>query len=257
MLVPNVTDPGRIIAHRGASRRAPENTLAAFRSAADQGAIWVEFDVSLLGDGTPVLHHDATLDRCTSSTGPLSAVSVAELPGLDAGTWFSDLFRGEPLPTLTNGLDLLEELGLYANLEIKPHELDPEHVAKTVSHLLSEKEWTRKRIIVSSFSVPALETVRIHLPDQPIAVLWKSPPTGWQETVHQLKAAAIHVNYRALHSDLLLETRTAAVDLRVYTINRPEVVEIFRDQGLTGVITDHPPLFLEDPAWREWSQVHS
>ena len=71
---PNVPNKGRIIAHRGASQTAPENTLAAFRKALEQGVNWVEFDVSLLGDSTPVLHHDDTLDRCTDGTGPLSAL---------------------------------------------------------------------------------------------------------------------------------------------------------------------------------------
>ena len=78
-------DPGRIVAHRGASRVAPENTLAAFREAAAQGARWIEFDVSLLGDGTPVIFHDPTLDRCTDATGPLGTGVATRAAGAGGG----------------------------------------------------------------------------------------------------------------------------------------------------------------------------
>ncbi|MEM1162207.1 MAG: glycerophosphodiester phosphodiesterase family protein, partial [Pseudomonadota bacterium] len=115
---PNLPDPGRIIAHRGASQVAPENTLKAFRTADRQGAYWLEFDVSLLGDGTAVIHHDDTLDRCTNATGPLSGIAAADLSDIEAG-------EGEPLPTLSAALDLIKEFGFFANLEMKPHALEP------------------------------------------------------------------------------------------------------------------------------------
>src|SRR5690606_25116576 len=108
-------------AHRGASAVAPENTIAAFRAARDQGAIWVELDVALLADGTPVVIHDVTLDRTTSGSGSLGAMIAADLLGLDAGGWFSPAFRGEKLPTLPETLAALGEMGLNANIEIKQH----------------------------------------------------------------------------------------------------------------------------------------
>ena len=125
---PDTDTPGRIVAHRGASRAAPENTLAAIRLASRQGARWLEFDTSLLGDATPVLHHDATLDRCTGATGPLDRLAAADLAGIDAGGWFGAQFAGEPLATLAQALDLFEELGLSANLEMKPHTAAPERI---------------------------------------------------------------------------------------------------------------------------------
>ena len=113
---PDTSTRGRIVAHRGASRAAPENTLIAFRLAARQGARWLEFDVSLLGDGTPVLHHDRTLDRCTDGTGRLDRLTAADLAGIDAGRWFGAQYTGEPLATLEQALDLIGELDLSANL---------------------------------------------------------------------------------------------------------------------------------------------
>lgn len=249
---PNVSDPGRLIAHRGASRVAPENTLSAFRAAADQGVQWVEFDVSLLGDGTPIIHHDATLERCTSATGALSAIGRADLAGIDAGVRFGTAFPGEPLPTLEQALDLLEELGFYANLEMKPHDAPPGPLAETVAEALAARPWTRERIIASSFALPELAELRHRMPDAPIAVLWDDPPADWRAEVDALGAAAVHLNFRHIRQSLLIEAVSSGIDLRVFTINEPPLMERFREHGLTGVITDHPPLFLEDPDWRNW-----
>ncbi|MEM7506233.1 MAG: glycerophosphodiester phosphodiesterase family protein [Pseudomonadota bacterium] len=251
---PNVTDPGRIIAHRGAKRAAPENTLAAFRKAAEQGVRWVEFDVSLLGDGTAVVHHDATLDRCSLSTGPLSALGSADLEGVDMGARFSDLYRGEPLPTLAEALDLIEALGFHANLEIKPHEVAPAANAEATAKHLTERPWTRERIIVSSYCKATLHALRPILSGQPMAMLFESPPDDWLRVIRELNAAALHMDYRYLSEKIARAARREGVDLRVYTINRPELVAPFRDLGLTSVITDHPPLFLDNADWAAWAK---
>src|SRR5258708_11793081 len=103
-------DLPRIIAHRGASAIAPENTLAAFRAAAVSGATWVEFDVSLTKDGRPVVFHDDLLDRTTDGTGLLAETPFEILTHLDAGSWFAPDFSGEMVPTLEE--DLVTHAGL-------------------------------------------------------------------------------------------------------------------------------------------------
>ena len=251
---PNTTDPGRVIAHRGASKSAPENTLAAFAKAFEQGTRWIEFDVSLLGDGTPVVIHDAHLDRTTNRKGPLTDLAIADLARIDAGSWFSTLYRGEPVPTLTQTMDLIDRMDLYANLEMKLHRGDPDHMADQIAEELTRRKWATKRIIVSSFEHEVLHALRARLPEQPIAALWTEPAEDWAETLTDLNAAAMHINYRALTTDLLRKARAQGVDLRVYTINRPELMESFRRLGLTSVITDHPPLYLTDKDWRMWAE---
>ena len=244
---PNVSDPGRIVAHRGASMVAPENTLGAFRSAADQGAHWVEFDVSLLGDATPVVHHDDTLDRCTSGRGPLASIAARDLSAISAGA-------GEALPTLDDALETLDALEMFANLEMKPHDQPVELIADCVANALLERRWTAHRMIVSSFSVSALAAIRRKMPDIPIAVLFKDPPPDWLDILASVRAAAVHIHFTKLSQSLLAEASEHRVDVRVYTVNDPVVLAPFRDLGLTGVITDHPPLFLDDPAWAAWSK---
>jgi glycerophosphoryl diester phosphodiesterase len=250
---PDTDTPGRIIAHRGASRAAPENTLAAFRLASRLGASWLEFDVSLLGDGTPVLHHDATLERCTDATGPLDRLVAADLAGIDAGGWFGAQYTGEPLATLAQALDLIGELGLSANLEMKPHNAAPEPIARAVAGALAGRPWARARILVSSYSLGVLETLRRLMPDQPLAVLYKDPPAGWPEVLAALGACSLHIRHQYLTREILAEARSHGVHVRVYTVNEPARMEPFRAAGLTGVFTDHPPLFLDDPAWAAWS----
>ena len=252
---PNVTDPGRIIAHRGASHVAPENTLAAFRAAAAQGVWWAEFDVSLLGDGTPVVHHDAELDRCTTGTGPLAGIGAADLPGIRAGRGHGAAFADEPLMTLAAVMDVLEELDFHANLELKPHDGALGALSRAVAAELSARPWTRERIITSSFGLEELEAFRALMPDAPVAVLYKQPPPGWRKVVDGLGAAALHLHYAHVTESLLREATGFGIDVRVYTINEPALMAPFRDRGLTSVITDHPPLFLDQPEWARWAET--
>ncbi|XHO05074.1 hypothetical protein ACEQUB_01970 [Ralstonia syzygii] len=110
----------RAIAHRGAGKLAPENTLAAFRHGASFGYRMFEFDVKLSGDGVAVLLHDATLERTTSGHGRIDALSFSQIAQLDAGSWHSPAFAGEPVPTLAAVARYLRANGFLANIEIKP-----------------------------------------------------------------------------------------------------------------------------------------
>lgn len=256
---PMISDPGRVIAHRGASRAAPENTLAAFRAAHRQGARWVEFDVSPLGDGTPVVFHDGTLDRCTDHSGPLAGISRSDLARIHAGAQFGPAFAREPLPTLDAVLDLVEQLGLHANLELKAHPARPGRrvgdLAEPVAALLRQRPWAGSRIVTSSFDEDELVAFRELAPDAPVALLFEEPPPDWRLRLAALRAEALHLDYTYLRQSLLTEARSFGFRVRVYTINQPELMEPFRGHGLTGVITDHPPLFLQDPDWAAWART--
>jgi glycerophosphoryl diester phosphodiesterase len=252
---PDTSSRGRIVAHRGASRIAPENTLSAFRKAAELGARWLEFDVSLLGDGTPVVHHDGTLDRCTNRTGPLDRLTAAGLAGIDAGRWFGPEFGGEPLATLEQALDLIGALGLSANLEMKPHDLSPEPIARAVATALERRPWAGARILVSSYDLGALEALRRTMPEQPLAVLYDDPPANWPEVLTALRACSLHIWHEFLTGEILALAREHGFHVRVFTIDEPPRIEPFREIGLTGVITNHPPLFLSDPAWAAWAEA--
>ena len=112
----------RIFAHRGLNRVAPENSLAAFEKTADAGLTWIETDVDILGDGTPIVIHDTSLDRTTNRSGSYYGLEKADLASIDAGSWCSPEFAGQPLPTLEQLIELLNRRGLNANIEIKSNE---------------------------------------------------------------------------------------------------------------------------------------
>ncbi len=239
----------RIVAHRGASRAAPENTLSALRAAAEAGARAVEVDVSLLGDGTAVLHHDATLDRCTDAEGPLLAIGRGDLARIDVGLWFGPGFRGERVATLGEALEVTDGLGLAANLELKPHGADPGPLAEAVADALDAYEGPP--VVVSSFDPGALAAFR-RTSSRPIAMLWDAPPADWPARLAEIGAGALHVAHPAADAALLAEAAAARVALRVYTLNDPGAVHL-RQPTLAGLITDDPALFLADPGWAAWA----
>lgn len=108
-----------IIGHRGFSARAPENTLTAVRAALEAGADAVEWDMHVAACGTPVLIHDATLDRTTDGTGPVEARTLQQLRGLDAGAWFHPVFAGERIPTFSEALKEVRPYGATVYAEVK------------------------------------------------------------------------------------------------------------------------------------------
>ncbi len=237
--------PDQVQAHRGASALAPENTIAAFRKAAEQGAKWVELDVALLGDGTLVVIHDVTIDRTTSGSGALGDMGRADLDGLDAGSWFDDAFAGEPLPTLDAVIVELRELGLNANVEIKQHahHRSLDQLVRTVQAAIGRRA-PQTEIMISSFDPEALRAMQKLEPGLEMAMLWERPPEDWEAQLAAIPASTIHMHYKALSIGLLEETSKRGIKVRAWTCNNPVQLMSFWDAGLAGVITDDPSLFL-------------
>jgi glycerophosphoryl diester phosphodiesterase len=236
---------GEVQAHRGASAVAPENTIAAFRAARDQGAGWVELDVALLGDGTPVVIHDVTLDRTTNRKGSLADMTAADLVGIDAGGWFGAAFGGEKLSALPEVLDALGTLGLNVNVEIKQHahHKSLEQLTTTVHECLRARP-AEVGVMISSFDPACLKAMHRLDPGYELAMLWGELPADWLEQVAAIPASAIHLHYRALSFNVLDRAREKGIVVRTWTCNEPGQMAPFWDAGLGGVITDNPSLFL-------------
>ena len=157
-----------IIGHRGASADAPENTLAAFRRAAENGADGIELDVRLSGDGDVVVIHDATVDRTTNGQGSVASMTVAELQALDAGS-------GEYIPTLDEVFALFGDSFLY-NVELKGSGARDRGLEAAVAELITTHNLERQ-VVVSSFNQFSLRRARRLLPSNTMtAVLWYYPP---------------------------------------------------------------------------------
>lgn len=232
-------------AHRGASAIAPENTIAAFRAAAEQGARWVELDVALLADGTLVVIHDDSVDRTTSGTGNLGTLTRADLDRLDAGSWFHAQFAGERLPTLEETVAVLGELGLGANVEIKQHEHHKslDQLVRAVQKAISQRA-PEMQIMISSFDPEALAAMHAMEPDLEMAMLWSELPPDWEARLAAIPATTIHLNYKALSVGFLERARAHGIKVRAWTSNDPVELMSFWRAGLTGVITDNPKVYL-------------
>lgn len=232
-------------AHRGASAIAPENTIAAFRAAAEAGAKWVELDVALSADGTLVVIHDDSVDRTSSGKGSLGELTGAEIGALDAGAWFDPGFAGERIPTLAETIAALGELGLSANVEIKQHK---HH--KSLDQLVCavqadiSKRAANTQIMISSFDPEALKAMHALEPELEMAMLWGRPPEDWAEQLAAIPATTIHMHFKALSIGLLEETTKRGIKVRAWTCNDPVQLVSFWGAGLSGVITDNPKVFL-------------
>jgi glycerophosphoryl diester phosphodiesterase len=232
-------------AHRGASTVAPENTIAAFRAAREQGARWVELDVALLGDGTLVVIHDPTLDRTSSASGSLAGITRADLDNIDAGAWFGPEFKGEKLPTFAQTLVALGELGLNVNVEIKQHAHHKSLAQLTEGvHGALQQRNQQTQVMISSFDAQALKAMKQLDPAYDLAMLWSEAPADWQAVLDGIPAKTVHLNYRHLSFGFLEATRNRGVAVRAWTCNEPEKLTPFWAEGLAGVITDNPKLYL-------------
>lgn len=222
----------RWIAHRGGGSLAPENTLAGIRLAARLGFRAVEFDVMLSGDGTPVLIHDETLGRTTNGTGRVADTPDTILFSLDAG-------GGERIPRFADAFALCRELGLLANIEIKPAAGFERQTAEVVVALTRAMQDTAALPpLISSFSLEALAVARDLAPDIPRGLLFDTVPPGWRQILGRLQATTLHCAANRLSDVVLAEASEAGIPVLCYTVNRPDVAEMLFGRGVTAVFTD-------------------
>lgn len=232
----------RIIAHRGGGALGPENTLAGLRIAARLGCHGVEFDAMLGAGGTPVLIHDETLERTTSGRGRVADLGAAELAGLDAGIRHHPAFAGEPVPTLVQALEVCAELGLWANVEIKPSAGRDGETGRQVAEAVA----AFGNVLLSSFSIEALRQAAVHAEATPRALLVGTGAGDWLESVRELGASGLNIAAPLASHEMLRPVREAGIPVACYTVNRrDEAARLFAD-GIAAIFTDRPDLWLPD-----------
>ncbi len=234
----------RIIAHRGSPRLAPENTLASFRQAAADGAKWVEFDVVLTADGRPVIFHDDVLDRTTDGAGAIGDTPFDVLRNLDAGSWFSRNFSGEPVPTLEEALELFAELGLGFNMEIKPaagREQETADVALTTARAC----WDGAAPLISSFSRTAVATARDVQPGWPRGILFDHVAEDWREAADKLEVVSVGANHRHLSREIVAAVHATGRKVTAYTVNDEARASLLFSWGVDALFSDVPGVLLK------------
>ena len=236
------------IAHRGAGKLAPENTLAAFKLGADHGYRAFECDVKLSSDEQPFLMHDVELDRTTPDQGRAGERSWQELSQLDAGHWHSSEFVGEPIPSLEDVARYVQGHDFTLNIEIKPTpgmELRTgQVVGKHVRHLWRDPAQTLP--LCSSFSPQALEGARETAPEVPRALLLDQLWVGCAEMALSLQCVALVVEHKLVDAAFVTRTHAAGLRLLCYTVNESDEVNRLLRLHVDGIITDAVDRFSPD-----------
>jgi glycerophosphoryl diester phosphodiesterase len=227
------------IAHRGAGRLAPENTLAAFRLGAAHGYRAYECDVKLSADGVPFLLHDTELERTTSGHGRAADHAWADLSRLDAGAWHSRAYAGEPPPTLQAIAAYVRANGHLLNIEIKPTPGDELETGRIVA-AAADRLWAGAAVppLLSSFRPEALLGARETAPALPRALLLDTLWSGALEMAASLGCVAVVTNHRIMDAALRERLRAAGQRALCYTVNEPEDVARLRALAVDGLITD-------------------
>ncbi|MDI9635283.1 glycerophosphodiester phosphodiesterase [Anaerolineae bacterium CFX9] len=228
-----------VFGHRGARAYAPMNTLAAFELARRQGADGVELDVWRSADGFPVILHDHTLDATTDATGDIRTYTLAELKQFDAGSWFSDVYAGERIPTLD---EVFESVGpeLIVNVEIKFFGDDDRHtdgVEQVVAACIDRHD-RQDSVIVSSFSLGTLKRFHALRPQVALGFLYMLPSEADDDFVRQCQF--LHPYHEILTPEYAVSL--AGQRINTWTVNDPARMRELLSAGTLGLITDCPDI---------------
>lgn len=231
--------PMTVIAHRGASSAAPENTLLSDEVARRGGARWIENDVQPSEDGVPYVLHDTTVDRTTDGTGPIRELTAAELDTLDAGSWFAPAFTGARVPTLAAQLDDLRLRGGNLVLEIKGRHSRDE-VARIVQAI--RDHGMTGRVLVQSFDPEALRHTRALAPELPLGLLRDKLDPDPVAVAQELGLSTYNPSAAQLsaHPDAVRRLHAAGVAVMVWTVDTPARWKTLDALGADGIITNRP-----------------
>ena len=232
----------RVVAHRGACRRAPENTLAAFSAALELGAQAIELDVQRTRDGELVVIHDETVDRTTDGSGPVRELSLAEIRSLDAGSWFRPAFAGERVPTLSEVIRTVRGKACL-NVEIKggpnPGVAPDDDIAGQVLELLRAEDFLGQ-VLISSFNHEILARVRALDAAVPIAVLYLRHHSHALEVAARVGAQALHPFFASVTPGMVRAAHRRGLRVNPWTVDSPWVGRLLFSFGADAIITNQP-----------------
>ncbi|SFD07803.1 glycerophosphodiester phosphodiesterase family protein [Pragia fontium] len=231
-----------LYAHRGMSSLAPENTLSAFKLCVDHQVHWFECDIDILHDGTIVVSHDSTLDRCTDRSGSLFELKRQALDSIDAGSWFSDEFIGERIPTLDQLIDLMNQYRLNANIEIKSCDSNADAARDLLSGLDKALEGLDSQVeyIISSFNPMLLAEFKKIRPQARVACLFETHTLNddWHVIMQWVGAEFIHPQNQGLTREQVQMFKAHGYKVNVWTVNAKDRANQLFNWGVDGIFTD-------------------
>jgi glycerophosphoryl diester phosphodiesterase len=235
----------RWVAHRGAGKLAPENTLAAFRLGAEHGFRMFECDAKLSADGVPFLLHDSTLERTSNGRGIAGDRPWGELAQLDAGSWHSRRYAGEAIPTLEALIRFCIANRHALNIEIKPTPGAERKTGEVVAQLAA-RLWAGADLpppLLTSFAPDSLRGAMATQPELPRGLLLDTLWDGWFDTARELGCAAIVCNHALWDVATVAQVHDAGWRALSYTVNDEWAAQRLIELGTDGIITDRVDRF--------------
>jgi glycerophosphoryl diester phosphodiesterase len=229
----------KVVAHRGYSGRYPENTMLAFKKAAEAGADEIEMDVQLAKDGTVVITHDESVERVTGVKGWVRDFDFAELRKLDASSVFRGKYGFNPIPSLEEYLEWVKDTAIVTNIELKNSDFYYQGLEeKTVA--LIRKYDLEKRIVFSSFNHASLLKCKKLCPAIPCGVLVEQHVGGAGYYIRSNGLDFYHPSMKFLSDEIVEDCKNQGVEINVWTVNDIDGLLKAEAWGLRGIITNFP-----------------
>lgn len=247
-----------IIAHRGASALAPENTFAAFQRAIDDGADGIELDVRLAKDGVAVVFHDSTLNRTASKEGRLANFTSLELRKLDVGSWFNrqtpkladPAFKKEVVPSLAETLDFLKDFRGLIYIELKCKDADAERLSRAVCDAICGSPLL-KQIVVKSFKLQVIPHIKALCPSVRTAALFAPKIMNilrkekhLVNIANEIGADEISLHFTLATSKLMKKAEKQNLRVAIWTADSPRWIKRALKLGVGSIITNNPARLL-------------
>lgn len=234
-----------LIGHRGVAGLRPENTYASFSLAAEMGLTWIEFDVLLTKDDQWVVMHDDELQRTTTGHGLVRETTLATITDLEAGLWFRPPYKDQKVPTLLGTLQFTQNLNLFCNVEVKSSNRDPEKHAEIMSDFITQfYTLTSNRILVSSFDLAFLKSIRTIMPNLPLGYLVEGFTPDTLEIAKNYNFSSINCAVEKMTLGDLDAAGTKDIPVFLYTVNDKTTAQFWLKNGVQGLFTDRPDLLL-------------
>lgn len=228
-----------IIAHRGASGYAPENTIPAFEKALEMGAEGIELDVHMTADGEIVVIHDHTIDRTSDGKGTIRDLTLEDMRRFDFGSWFSEEYKGTTIPTLKDVLEILKDWDGLLNIEIKSGPILYQGLEEKLVHMVKEYDFVDK-VIFSSFNHYSLRDIKTIDPSMKIGLLYWEGLVEPHIYAQRLGAEALHPHYNNIIPEVVEGCKKSEIMLNPYTIDDEQEMARIMKAGVDGLITDYP-----------------
>lgn len=229
----------KILAHRGASAYAPENTMAAFKKAIEMKADGIELDVHLCKDAHLIVIHDEEVDRTTNGKGKIKDFTLDQLKILDAGSWFSEQYKYEKIPTLEQVLEIIKPTSLYLNIEIKAGYRVYAGIEEKLLYTI-EKYHMLNRVIVSSFDHYSLVKIKDLNSKVKTGMLYEASLYEPWQYAESIKVDALHPNYSTLTKDFIEKAYSNKLEINTYTVNDEEDINTLVMNKVSSIITNYP-----------------